>query len=193
MVNMKLLTVVSTPSVYRGCSTWKTIWKKKFTVDEFSSVNVKNCGPHNVRKQREIKGSDKYVTLDILLQFSSMENMIITCSETIYNLIRSGKELITSLGIKPKPSPKKNKKARYTIKYVIKKDPSKIIMEFEHLPSKSYESRRPKHEPTDSYFYLSRELAKCMMRADALNSFVYPAQMEMTATNQTFVLQTRAN
>ena len=32
-----------------------------------------------------------------------------------------------------------------------------------------YEEKRPKHEPTESYFHLSRQLAKCMMRSDNLN------------------------
>ena len=43
---------------------------------------------------------------------------------------------------------------------------------------------RPKHEPTDSYFYLSRQLAKCMMRYDVLNSHIYPVKIEITATKQ---------
>ena len=32
-----------------------------------------------------------------------------------------------------------------------------------------YEKNRPKHEPTDSYFYLARQLANCMMRYNNLN------------------------
>ena len=43
-----------------------------------------------------------------------------------------------------------------------------------------YVQKRPKHEPTNSYFYLERQLAKCMMRADALNSHVDPVRTEMT-------------
>ena len=50
---------------------------------------------------------------------------------------------------------------------------SKIIREFEKLPYKSYERRRTKHDPTDSYFYPARQIVKCMMRADALNLYVY--------------------
>ena len=61
---------------------------------------------------------------------------------------------------------------------------SKIIREFEKLPNGSYERKRPKHEPTESYFYLIRQLPKCMMRADALNYHVYPVRTEMTATKQ---------
>ena len=42
------------------------------------AVNMKNCGRQNARKHREIKGSDKYVTLDISLKFDSLDKMIIT-------------------------------------------------------------------------------------------------------------------
>ena len=36
---------------------------------------MKNCGRHNVRKHKEIKGSDKYVTLDISSKFDSLDKM----------------------------------------------------------------------------------------------------------------------
>ena len=66
-INMKLLAVVTSPSICHGCSTWKTFWEGKFTGKEnlFLAVNMKICGRHNVRKHKEIKGSDKYVTLEI--------------------------------------------------------------------------------------------------------------------------------
>ena len=60
------------------------------------------------------------------------------------------------------------------------KDLSKVIREFEKFPYKSYERRRPKHNPTEGYLYLSRQLAKFMMRADALNLDNYPVRTEMT-------------
>ena len=74
MMNMKLLAVVTPSSIYHGCSTWKMFWEENFTGEEklFSAVNMKNGGRHNVRKYREIKGSDKYVTLDISLKFDSL-------------------------------------------------------------------------------------------------------------------------
>ena len=68
---------------------------------------MKNCGRCSVMKHREIKGSDKYITLDILLKFGSLEKIRITFSYPKDNLVRSGKELITSLGIKDKARPKK--------------------------------------------------------------------------------------
>ena len=78
MMNTKLLSVVTLPPINHGCSTWKTFREEKFTGEEkltfgeFSAANMKNGGFHNVRKHREIKGSDKYVTLKILLKFDSL-------------------------------------------------------------------------------------------------------------------------
>ena len=64
---MKFLVVVTSPSIYHGCSTRKTFWEENLTgkQDFFESVNIKNCGQRNVRKHKEIKGSDKCVTLNI--------------------------------------------------------------------------------------------------------------------------------
>ena len=56
-------------------------WEEKFTLGEFTAVNIKNCGRRNVRKHRDIKGGDKYVTLDISLKFDSLDKMKITSSE----------------------------------------------------------------------------------------------------------------
>ena len=81
MMNMNLLAAVTPPSIYHDSSNRKTFWeeiftgKEKFTLGEFSAVNMKNCGQNKVRKHIEIKGSDKYITLDILLKFDSMGKM----------------------------------------------------------------------------------------------------------------------
>ena len=70
--------------MYHGCSTWKTLLEenftgeKKFTLGELSNGNMENCDCRNVRKHREIKGSDKYVTLEILLKFDSLDKIRIT-------------------------------------------------------------------------------------------------------------------
>ena len=84
MMNMKLLSVVTPPSIYHRCSTRKKFQGEKFTGEEklFSAVKIKNGGRHNVRKHREIKGSDKYATLDILLKFDSLNKMKITSLES---------------------------------------------------------------------------------------------------------------
>ena len=76
--------------------------------------------------------------------------MKITSSEAKEKLKRSVKELITSLGFKSKVRSHTLIKARYAIVNFSKKEFSKIIWEFEKFPYKSYEKKRPKHEPTDS-------------------------------------------
>ena len=122
MINIKLLAVVTTLSIYHGCSTWKTFWEKKFTLGELSAENVKFFGRNNVRKQIYIKVSDMYITLVISLKFDSPEKMKITSSESKNNSGRSVKGLITSMGIKAKVGSHKYKKARYAIGNVSKED-----------------------------------------------------------------------
>ena len=58
--------------------------RKNFTGEEklFSAVNMKNCGRRNVRKNRDIKASEKYVTLDISLKIDSIDKMKIKSSES---------------------------------------------------------------------------------------------------------------
>ena len=93
---MKLLSVLTPPSIYHGCSTRKTFWEEKFTDKDifFLAVNMKNCGCSNVRKNKDTKGSDKYVTLDISSNFYSLDKMKITSSESKGKLEISGKGLI---------------------------------------------------------------------------------------------------
>ena len=121
---------------------------------------MKNCGQRKVRKHKEIRGSDKYVTLDISSKFDSLENMKITSSESKGQLERSGKGLINSLGFKTKARSQKYKKARYAIGNVSEKDISEIIREIEKFEKLPYEKKRPKHEPTESYFYLAKRDCK---------------------------------
>ena len=66
------------------------------------------------------------------------------------------------------------------INNVSMKDISKIIKEFEKFPYKGYVQKRPKYEHTDSYFYLARKIAKCMMRSDEFNLRVGPVRTEVT-------------
>ena len=65
-------------------------WEEIFVLDEFTPVRMKICSCHNVRKHIEIKGSDKYITLDISLKFGSLEYMRITSSDPKGYLGRSG-------------------------------------------------------------------------------------------------------
>ena len=59
--------------------------------ETFAPVNMKNCGCFNDRKQGEVKNSDKYITLDISLDFGIMDKMKIKYSEVKDYLERSGK------------------------------------------------------------------------------------------------------
>ena len=129
MTNMNLLAVVTPPSIYHGCSTQKTFWEGKFTGKEILilALSMKNCGRRNVRKHKEIKGSDKYVTLDISLKFDSLEKIKITSSESKGKLERSVKELIISLVFKTKSRSHKYKNSRYAIVNVSKEYLLKVI------------------------------------------------------------------
>ena len=53
---MKILVVVTPPSIYHGCSTQKTLWEEKFTgkKDLFQSENMKNCGCRKVPYVKKI-------------------------------------------------------------------------------------------------------------------------------------------
>ena len=77
---MKLLAVVTPPSIYHGCSTRKMFWEGNFTGKEnlFQSVNMNIFGHRNVRKHKDIRGSDKYVTLDISSKSDSLDKIKIT-------------------------------------------------------------------------------------------------------------------
>ena len=66
------------------------------------------------------------------------------------------------------------------INNVIILDLSKIIKDFENFTYKGYVRKRPKREPTDSYFYLAIHIAKCMMRSDEFNLHVGPVRTEIT-------------
>ena len=129
---MKPLAVVTPPSIYHGCSTRKTFWEEKFTGKEnvFLDVDMKNGGRRNVRKHKEIRGRDKYVTLDISSKFESLDKMKITSSESKEKLERSGKGLITSMGFNTKGRPQKYKRERHAIVNVSEKDISKIMKDF---------------------------------------------------------------
>ena len=106
---------------------------------------MKKCGCRNVRKHKEIKGSDKYVTLYISLKFDSLDKMKITSSESKGKLERSGKGLITYLCFKTKARSHKYQNVRYAIGNVSKKYLSKNISEFDKFEKLPYERKSPKH------------------------------------------------
>ena len=99
-----------------------------------------------------------------------------------------GKGLIIYLGIKTNVMSKKNKKARYAITNVSMKDIYNIIKDFEKLPYTGYAWKRSKHVSTDSYFYLARQLDKCMMRTNAFNLYVDPVRKQINDIQQIPIL-----
>ena len=126
---MKFLVVVTPLFIYHGCSTWTTFWEEKSTGKQyfFQSVDMKNCGRHKVRKHKDIKGSDKCVTLNVSKKFDSLNKMETTYSESKRKWGRSGKRLVTAMALKTKVRSKKYKNTRYAIGNVSMKDLSNII------------------------------------------------------------------
>ena len=129
-------------SIYPGCYTRKTFWEEKKTgkkQDLFESLNMRNCGQHNVRKQKDITDSDELVTLNMyeILKFSekfdNLDKMETTSSESKVKMEESVKWLVTAMTLKTKARPTKYKKARYAIGNVSMKDLSKKIRVFEKL------------------------------------------------------------
>ena len=100
---------------------------------------MKNCGRRKFRKHKEIKGSDKCVTLNIYYifniseKFDNLNKMETTSSESKGKLGRSGKGLVTALAFKNKVRSQKQNKASYAIVNVSMKDLSNKIKEFEKL------------------------------------------------------------
>ena len=75
---------------------------------------MKNCVRRNIKKHRDIKDDEKYITLEISLHFGSLDRMKIKSSEPKYYLRVSGNRFITSLGLKTiRRSNKKGKVCHY--------------------------------------------------------------------------------
>ena len=77
---------------------------------------MKNCGQRNVRKNKEIKGSDKCVTLNmyeilnISEKFDDLDKMETTSSESKVKMEGSGKGLVTALALNTKARSKNVKR-----------------------------------------------------------------------------------
>ena len=145
----------------------------------FVSVNMRNCGQHNVRKHKEIKYSDERVTMNmneilkILEKFDNMDKMETTSSDSKVKMEGSGKWLVTALDLKTKAGSKIYKKARYAIGNVSMKDLSNKIKDFENFVKVPHLKWTPKHEPTLSYFHLVECLRKCMVISGENNHNVH--------------------
>ena len=88
---------------------------------------MKVCGCRKVRKHKEIKSSDKIVTLNVSAKFDMLNKMETTSSESKVKLGRLGKGLVTALAPKTKVRSKKYKKAMYAIVNFSMKDLSNTI------------------------------------------------------------------
>ena len=187
---MKFLVVVAPPSIYHGCSTWKTFWEEKFTgkkQDLFEPVNMRNCGQHNVRKHRKFKDSGERVTFnmnEILKISEEFDKMETTSSESKVKMEGSGKWLVTALALKKKARLTKYKKVRYAIVNVSMKDLSNKIKQFETFVKVPHLKNTTKHEPTLSYFHLVECLRKYMMRSGENNHHVHDGyEKEMASSS----------
>ena len=79
-------------------------------------MNMTNCGQRNFRKHKDIKGSEKCVTLNmyeilnISEKFDDMDNMETTSSESKIKIEGSGKWLVAALYLKTKATSKNIKR-----------------------------------------------------------------------------------
>ena len=94
---------------------------------------MKSYSRRNIRKNREIKDSDKCIILDIYLEFGSLDKIRIIPSYPKDNSVRSGKRMVTSLSINTNVRSNKYQKSRYDINNVSMKVLSKIIKDFEKI------------------------------------------------------------
>ena len=95
--------------------------------------------------------------------------MKIKSSETNDYLGRSGKGLITSLGLKDIIKPN-NLKGKFAIAEVSIKNISKIIRKFKDINCEGYVKKRSKHMPTDRYLYLVRQIVNSMMSTQKISN-----------------------
>ena len=74
---MRLLEVLTPTYIYHGCSTQKKFWEENFTL-----VNMESFGRRNVRKNRQIKNYEQYITLELSLKLYCLEKSGATSSES---------------------------------------------------------------------------------------------------------------
>ena len=80
-------------------------------------MNIKNCGRSKDRKHKDIRGTEKCVTLNVSEKFESLNKMETTSSESKVKLGRSGKGLVTALALKTKVRSKNEKGKVYHRKF----------------------------------------------------------------------------
>ena len=97
----------------------------------------------NVSKHKYIKGSDKYVTLDISLKFDSLDKIKITSSESKGKQERSGMGLITSMGFKAKVRPQNTKRQGIPQEMSIRRTFLRLLGSLRHLRNYLMRKRGP--------------------------------------------------
>ena len=132
---------------------------------------MKKCVRRKVRKQKEIKGSDKYVTLEISSKFDSLDNIKTTSSDSKGKLETSGKGLVTSLGFKTKVRSRKYKKQCMPLEMSVRRTFQIISRSLRKLINCLMRRN----------FRLERQLVKCMIRSDKLNWHNHGSYTETTA------------
>ena len=124
-MNMKFLAVVTPPPyIYRGWSTWETLWEKKFT-----PVKMTSCGSRNVSKHREIKNGEQYIILNISYNLDCMYKREFKSSESKGYMVRPGKGLTNSLAHRNKRSNNKQK-VRFAITDINNQEFKKFLKNF---------------------------------------------------------------
>ena len=153
---MKILEVVTPPSIYHGCSTRKMFWEEKFTGKEnlFLAVNMKIVVVAmlgKIRRSRVMTSMSRWISHQSLTVWTIWTSHLQSQKQNRKDQERGW---LTFWVSRPKQGPQKYKKARYAIVNVSKKDLSKMIKKFEKIGRVPYVKRIPKHEPTPRYFHL---------------------------------------
>ena len=75
-------------------------------------MNMRSCGRRNVRKYREIKNGEQYITLEISLKRDCLDKRKYTSSVSRDYVVISGKWVTTSLTLSTKRTNIKQKEIR---------------------------------------------------------------------------------
>ena len=120
-----------------------TIWEEKF-----KPVNTTSCGRRIVRKHREIKNVEQYITLDISFDLDFLDKREVATSESRDYMGRSGNGLINYMALSIK-IPKKKEKARVTINDITNHYFGNFLKEFKNSTYLGYKDKQVHNEPTE--------------------------------------------
>ena len=136
---------------------------------------MKNCGHRNIRKHRDIKDSDKYITWTYRWSLAvwTRWELHLQIEKIIWE--DQGRGWLPLWVSRPKKG-QINTKRKGILSELSLWRTFQILSGILKKSYKSYERSSPKHYTTGSYFYLAIQILKCMMRADALNLENYPVR-----------------